>query len=174
MATAVSATGGAVPQTSGGSAVSAVKEVKTGVASSMASRTLVFLKPDTTEGNFCGKVLADFETAGLKIVAMKMMQLTQAQGEKFYEVHKERGFYKDLVKYVTRGPIVAVVLKASEDAFAKARGVIGATNPPQAAKDTIRGKYGVSLDANVIHGSDSAENAAKEISFFFAEHEIIG
>ena len=135
--------------------------------------TLVFLKPDAYEKHIWGPVLSEFEKKGIKIVALEMTQLTKEQAESFYGAHKGKKFFNDLVSYVTRAPILAVVLR-TENAVPRVRAILGATNPKEAAKDTIRGKYGQSLDANVIHGSDSPEAAAREISFFFARKNIQG
>ena len=136
-------------------------------------RTFVFLKPDTFEKNIFGQVISEFEQAGIKIVAVKQLTLTKAEAESFYAIHKDQRFYASLVDYVTRGPILAMVLKV-EDAVTVVRSLIGATNPTQADKSTIRGKYGTSLDNNVIHGSDSPENAAIETAFFFSSRELLG
>lgn len=137
------------------------------------SDTLVFLKPDAYEKHIWGPVLSEFEKKGIKIVALQMTQLTQEQAETFYAAHKGKKFFNDLVSYITRAPILAVVLR-TENAVPRVRAILGATNPKEAAKDTIRAKYGQSLDANVIHGSDSPEAAAREISFFFAKMNLLG
>ena len=140
----------------------------------MASeRTLSIIKPDATRRNLTGRINAKFEEAGLRIVAQKRLQLTQAQAGAFYAVHKERPFYKDLVAFMTSGPVVAQVLEG-ENAVAKNREVMGATNPANAAEGTIRKEFAESIEANSVHGSDSAENAAIEIAFFFAGIEITG
>jgi nucleoside-diphosphate kinase len=136
-------------------------------------RTLSIIKPDATRRNLTGKVNAKFEEAGLRIVAQKRLWLSSEQAGKFYEVHKERPFYKDLCKFMTSGPVVVQVLQG-ENAVAKNRDVMGATNPANAAPGTIRKEFAESIEANSVHGSDSAENAAKEIAFFFAETEIVG
>ena len=136
-------------------------------------RTLSIIKPDATRRNLTGKVNAKFEEAGLRIVAQKRLWLSSEQAGKFYEVHKERPFYKDLCKFMTSGPVVVQVLQG-ENAVAKNRDVMGATNPANAAAGTIRKEFAESIEANSVHGSDSAENAAKEIAFFFAETEIVG
>ncbi len=138
-----------------------------------AERTLSIIKPDATRRNLTGRINAKFEEAGLKIVAQKRLQLTQAQAGAFYAVHKERPFYKDLVSFMTSGPVVAQVLEG-ENAVAKNREVMGATNPANAAEGTIRKEFAESIEANSVHGSDSAENAAIEIAFFFAGIEITG
>ena len=140
----------------------------------MASeRTLSILKPDATRRNLTGRINAKFEEAGLRIVAQKRLQLSEAQAGAFYAVHKERPFYKDLVAFMTSGPVVAQVLEG-ENAVAKNREVMGATNPANAAEGTIRKEFAESIEANSVHGSDSAENAAAEIAFFFAGIEITG
>ena len=138
-----------------------------------AERTLSIIKPDATRRNLTGRINAKFEEAGLRIVAQKRLQLTQAQAGAFYAVHKERPFYKDLVAFMTSGPVVAQVLEG-ENAVAKNREVMGATNPANAAEGTIRKEFAESIEANSVHGSDSPENAAAEIAFFFAGIEITG
>jgi nucleoside-diphosphate kinase len=138
-----------------------------------AERTLSIIKPDATRRNLTGRINAKFEEAGLRIVAQKRLQLTQAQAGAFYAVHKERPFYKDLVSFMTSGPVVAQVLEG-ENAVARNREVMGATNPANAAEGTIRKEFAESIEANSVHGSDSAENAAIEIAFFFAGIEITG
>ncbi len=138
-----------------------------------AERTLSIIKPDATRRNLTGRVNAKFEEAGLRIVAQKRLQLTQAQAGAFYAVHKERPFYKDLVAFMASGPVVAQVLEG-ENAVAKNREVMGATNPANAAEGTIRKEFAESIEANSVHGSDSPENAATEIAFFFAGIEITG
>ena len=136
-------------------------------------RTLSIIKPDATRRNLTGKVNAKFEEAGLRIVAQKRLWLSGEQAGKFYEVHKERPFYKDLCKFMTSGPVVVQVLQG-DNAVTKNRDVMGATNPANAAPGTIRKEFAESIEANSVHGSDSAENATKEIAFFFAETEIVG
>jgi nucleoside-diphosphate kinase len=134
-------------------------------------RTLSIVKPDGVQKNLIGDVYRRFEQAGLKIVAARMRHLTQREAEGFYAVHRERPFYKDLVRYMTSGPVVVQVLEG-ENAVAKHRDIMGATDPKKAAKGTIRADLAASIEENVVHGSDSAENAAREISFFFAETEL--
>jgi nucleoside-diphosphate kinase len=136
-------------------------------------RTLSILKPDATRRNLTGKINARFEEAGLRIVAQKRLHLTTAQAEAFYGVHKERGFFRDLVTFMTSGPVVAQVLEG-ENAVAHHREVMGATDPKKAAPGTIRADFAESIEANSSHGSDSLENAAVEIAFFFAGTEIVG
>jgi nucleoside-diphosphate kinase len=136
-------------------------------------RTLSIIKPDATRRNLTGKINAKFEDAGLRIVAQKRLQLTTAQAEAFYGVHRERGFFRDLVTFMVSGPVVAQVLEG-EGAVAKNRDIMGATNPANAAPGTIRKEFAESIEANSVHGSDSAENAANEIAFFFAGIEITG
>ena len=138
-----------------------------------AERTLSILKPDATRRNLTGKINACFEEAGLRIVAQKRLQLTLGQAEAFYGVHRERGFFRDLVTFMTSGPVVAQVLEG-EDAVAKHRRVMGATDPAKAEPGTVRQQFAESIEANSVHGSDSAENAAGEIAFFFAGIEIVG
>jgi nucleoside-diphosphate kinase len=136
-------------------------------------RTLSIIKPDATRRNLTGKINAKFEDAGLRIVAQKRLQLTTAQAEAFYGVHRERGFFRDLVTFMVSGPVVAQVLEG-EGAVAKNREIMGATNPANAAPGTIRKEFAESIEANSVHGSDSAENAAAEIAFFFSAIEITG
>ena len=136
-------------------------------------RTLSILKPDATRRNLTGKINAKFEEAGLRIVGQKRLQLSEAQAGAFYAVHKERPFYKDLVSFMISGPVVVQVLEG-ENAVAKNREIMGATNPANAAPGTIRKEFAESIEANSVHGSDSAENAATEIAFFFAGIEITG
>ena len=140
----------------------------------MASeRTLSIIKPDATRRNLTGAVNAMLEEAGLAIVAQRRIRLTTAQAEAFYDVHRERPFFRSLVAFMTSGPVVVQVLEG-EDAVARNREVMGATDPAKAEKGTIRKAYAESIEANSVHGSDSAENAAREIAFFFAEVEIVG
>jgi nucleoside-diphosphate kinase len=136
-------------------------------------RTFSILKPDATRRNLTGKINAVFEEKGLRIVAQKRIQMTQAMAETFYGVHKERPFFKDLVSFMTSGSVVVQVLEG-EDAVAKNREIMGATNPANAAEGTIRKLFAESIEANSVHGSDSAENAATEIAYFFAGNEIVG
>ena len=136
-------------------------------------RTLSILKPDATRRNLTGRINACFEEAGLRIVAQKRLHLTLAQAETFYGVHRERGFFRDLVTFMTSGPVVAQVLEG-EDAVAKHRRVMGATDPAKAEAGTVRQQFAESIEANSVHGSDSAENAATEIAFFFAGTEVVG
>ena len=135
-------------------------------------RTLSIIKPDATRRNLTGQINARFESAGLRIVAQKRLQLSQQQAEKFYEVHKARPFYGDLVKFMISGPVVVQVLEG-DNAVARNRDIMGATNPANAAAGTIRKDFAESIEANSVHGSDSAENAAQEIAFFFAGTEIV-
>jgi nucleoside-diphosphate kinase len=134
-------------------------------------RTLSIIKPDATRRNLTGAVNDRFERNGLRIVAQKRIRLTREMAERFYAVHAERPFYQSLVSSMMSGPVVVQVLEG-EDAVAKNREVMGATNPAQAAPDTIRKDFAESIEANSVHGSDSPENAAQEIAFFFAESEI--
>jgi nucleoside-diphosphate kinase len=135
--------------------------------------TLSILKPDATRRNLTGAINAKFEEAGLRIVAQKRVRLSRAQAEKFYEVHKERPFYGELVEFMCSGPVVVQVLEG-ENAVAKNREVMGATNPENAAPGTIRKEFAVSMGENSVHGSDSADNAKIEIEFFFKADEIVG
>jgi nucleoside-diphosphate kinase len=134
-------------------------------------RTLSIVKPDGVEKNLIGEVYRRFEQAGLTIVAAKMLHLTKAQAEGFYAVHKERPFYADLVKYMTSGPVVVQVLEG-DNAIAKNREIMGATNPADADPGTIRADFAASIEENVVHGSDGPETAAVEIAYFFDEGEI--
>ncbi|WP_439599193.1 nucleoside-diphosphate kinase [Falsiroseomonas sp.] len=136
-------------------------------------RTFSILKPDATRRNLTGKINAVFEEAGLRIVAQKRIHMTRAQAETFYGVHKERGFFNDLVTFMTSGPVVVQVLEG-ENAVARHREVMGATNPANAAEGTVRKLFAESIEANSVHGSDSLENAAIEIAYFFAGTEIVG
>ncbi|GAP23860.1 nucleoside diphosphate kinase [Gluconobacter frateurii NBRC 101659] len=135
-------------------------------------RTLSIIKPDATKRNLTGKINAVFEEAGLRIVAQKRIQLSEKQAGAFYAVHKERPFYGSLVSSMIAEPVVVQVLQA-ENAVAKHREVMGATNPADAAEGTVRKLYAESIEANSVHGSDSLENAKNEIAFFFAETEIL-
>src|SRR5690242_3351750 len=130
-------------------------------------RTLSIVKPDGVRKNVIGNVYGRFEQAGLRIIAARMMQLTQVQAEGFYAVHRERPFFKDLVRYMSSGPILVQVLEG-ESAVAKNRELMGATDPKKADRGTIRADFAASIDANAVHGSDAAETAATEIAFFFA------
>ena len=136
-------------------------------------RTLSIIKPDATRRNLTGQINARLEARGLRIVAQKRLQLTRGQAERFYEVHAERSFYDDLCTFMTSGPVVVQVLEG-DDAIAVNREVMGATNPANAAPATIRKDFAESIEANSVHGSDSAENAVREIGFFFSEIEIAG
>ena len=139
----------------------------------MIERTLSIIKPDATRRNITGKINTKFEDANLRIVAQKRVHLTAEQASKFYEVHKQRPFFNDLVKFMISGPVVLQVLEG-ENAVAKNREIMGATNPAEAAEGTIRAAFAESIDANSVHGSDSLENAAIEVAFFFAVTEIVG
>lgn len=136
-------------------------------------RTLSIIKPDATRRNLTGKINAKLEDAGLKIVAQKRVQLTRAQAEGFYEVHKARPFFNDLCAFMISGPVVVQVLEG-ENAVQKNRDVMGATNPANAAPGTIRKEFAESIEANSAHGSDSLDNAKVEIAYFFSGTEIVG
>ncbi|MCW8904876.1 MULTISPECIES: nucleoside-diphosphate kinase [Sedimenticola] len=131
-------------------------------------RTFSIVKPDAVAKNIIGKIYSRFEEAGLKIVASKMLQLTREQAGEFYAVHKERPFYNDLIDFMTSGPVMVQVLEG-ENAIAKNREVMGATNPKDAAPGTIRADFAETVDENAVHGSDAPETAAVEIAFFFPE-----
>jgi len=139
----------------------------------MTERTFSIIKPDATKRNLTGKINAVIEDAGLRIVAQRRIRMTDAQAKTFYEVHKERPFYGELVEFMTSGPVVVQVLEG-EGAVAKYREVMGATNPAQAAPGTIRAQFAESVGENSVHGSDSQENAAIEIAQFFNEADIVG
>ena len=136
-------------------------------------RTFSIIKPDATARNLTGAINAKIEEAGLRIIAQKRIRLSKEQAEGFYAVHKERPFFGDLVSFMVSGPVVVQVLEG-EDAIAKYREVMGATNPEDAAPGTIRKEFAESIEANSVHGSDAPETAAQEIPFFFSEDEIVG
>jgi nucleoside-diphosphate kinase len=136
-------------------------------------RTLSIIKPDATRRNLTGKINAKFEDAGLRIVAQKRIQLTQAQAEKFYEVHKARPFFGELTQFMASGPVVVQVLEG-EGAVLKNREVMGATNPKDAAPGTVRAEFAESVGENSVHGSDAPETAREEIAFFFSGLELVG
>jgi nucleoside-diphosphate kinase len=134
-----------------------------------AERTLSIIKPDAVEQNNIGNILAMIQRAGLKIIGMRMLQLSRAQAEGFYEVHKNRPFFGELVEFMTRGPVVVSALEG-EDAVARYRTLMGATNPAEADEGTIRKAYGTDIGENACHGSDSVENGAVEVAYFFPEY----
>ncbi len=134
-------------------------------------RTLSIIKPDAVANNHIGEIYARFEKAGLRIVAAKMLHLTREEAEGFYAVHRERPFFKDLVAFMTSGPVMVQVLEG-ENAIAKNREIMGATNPKEAAPGTIRADFASSIDENAVHGSDAPETAAQEIAYFFSSIEI--
>ena len=134
-------------------------------------RTLSIVKPDGVQKNLIGEVYRRFEQAGLRIIAARMMQLTQVQAEGFYAVHRERPFFKDLVKYMSSGPVVVQVLEG-DNAVGKNRELMGATDPKKADKGTIRADLASSIEENVVHGSDSVDNARTEIAYFFAAADL--
>lgn len=136
-------------------------------------RTFSIIKPDATKRNITGKIIAKLEDAGLRVVAQRRIQLTKEQAESFYGVHRERPFFNDLVAFMTSGPVVVQVLEG-ENAVARNREVMGATNPADADEGTIRKEFAESIEANSVHGSDAPETAAEEIAFFFKEEEIVG
>ena len=136
-------------------------------------RTLSIIKPDATRRNLTGKINSRFEEKGLRIVAQRRLQLTRAQAEGFYAVHKDRPFFNDLCEFMISGPVVVQVLEG-ENAVQANRDIMGATNPANANAGTIRKEFGESIEANSVHGSDSEENAAIEIGFFFSQLEIVG
>ena len=135
-------------------------------------QTLSIIKPDATKRNIIGKILSKLESSGLKIIAQKKIQLTEYQAKEFYKVHEKRPFFDDLVKFMISGPVIVQVLEG-DDAVARNRQVMGATNPEDAKDGTIRKEFAESLEANSVHGSDSIENANIEISFFFSKIEIV-
>jgi len=134
-------------------------------------RTLSIVKPDGVRKNVIGEVYRRFEQAGLRIIAARMMHLTRTQAEGFYAVHRERPFFRDLVSYMTSGPVIVQALEG-ENAVAKHREIMGATDPKKAAPGTIRADLAESIEQNVVHGSDSVENAAREVAYFFAETDL--
>jgi nucleoside-diphosphate kinase len=136
-------------------------------------RTFSIIKPDATRRNITGKVLSYIEAAGLRVVAQKRIHMTREQAEGFYAVHKERPFFNDLVTFMISGPVVVQVLEG-ENAIAKYREVMGATNPANAAEGTIRKDLAESIEANSVHGSDAADTAKQEIAYFFKDEEIVG
>ncbi len=136
-------------------------------------RTLSIIKPDATRRNLTGQIVAKFEGAGLRVVAQKRVRLTQGQAEAFYGAHRERGFFRDLVSFMVGGPVVVQVLEG-DDAVAANRRIMGATDPKKAEAGTIRAEFAESIEANSVHGSDSAAAAGEEIAFFFAQTEIVG
>ncbi len=136
-------------------------------------RTLSIIKPDAVKKNLIGQIVARFETAGLKVVAMRMKHLSRAEAEGFYAVHRERPFFKDLVDFMISGPLVVQALEG-ENAIAKSRELMGATDPKKAAKGTIRADFADSIDANAVHGSDAVETARIELAYFFAGTDVFG
>jgi nucleoside-diphosphate kinase len=134
-------------------------------------RTFSIIKPDAVAKNVIGEIYSRFEKNGLKIVAAKMLHLTQAQAEGFYAEHSERGFFKDLISFMISGPVIMQVLEG-ENAVLKHREIMGATNPKEAAAGTIRADFAASIDENAVHGSDAAETAKREIAYFFSDNEI--
>lgn len=135
--------------------------------------TFSIIKPDATKRNITGKIIAKFEDAGLRVVAQRRIRMTKEQAENFYGVHRERPFFNDLVAFMTSGPVVVQVLEG-ENAVARNREIMGATNPADAADGTIRKEFAESIEANSVHGSDAPETAAEEIAFFFKADEIVG
>ena len=135
-------------------------------------RTLSIIKPDATKRNLTGLLNTKFENAGLKIIAQKRLQLTRYMAEKFYEIHKDRPFFNDLVNFMISGPVIVQVLEG-DNAVKLNRDVMGATNPDDAEEGTIRKEFAESIEANSVHGSDSLENAQNEIAFFFANIELV-
>ena len=136
-------------------------------------RTFSIIKPDATRRNITGKIIDRLESAGLRVIAQKRTRLTREQAEGFYAVHRERPFFNDLVAFMTSGPVVLQVLEG-EDAIAKNREVMGATNPAEAAEGTIRKDFAENIEANSVHGSDAPDTAATEIAYFFSNIEVVG
>lgn len=136
-------------------------------------RTFSIVKPDATERNITGKVVAKLEEGGLRVVAQKRIHMSKDQAESFYGVHRERPFFSDLVKFMTSAPVVVQVLEG-DNAIARNREIMGATNPKDAAAGTIRAEFAESIERNSVHGSDAPETAAEEIKFFFKDNEIVG
>jgi nucleoside-diphosphate kinase len=137
----------------------------------LTEQTLALIKPDAVSMNQSGQIIAKIEQTGLRIIAMKMTQMTPCEAEQFYAVHKNRPFFKNLIKFMSSGPIVALVLEGDQ-AVTAYRSLMGATDPQKANEDTLRRLFGTSIDRNAVHGSDSLDNAKKEISFFFTQKEI--
>lgn len=137
----------------------------------MVERTLSIIKPDAVKKNVIGKIIDRFESNGLKIAAMRKLVLSEKDAQDFYAIHKERPFFRDLVSFMTSGPVVVMVLEG-ENAVKKNRDLMGETDPKKAAKGTIRADFAESIDANAVHGSDSLENAKNEIAFFFSATQI--
>ena len=137
----------------------------------MLERTLSIIKPDATKRSLTGKINAIIEESNLKIIAQKQILLSKEQAENFYGVHRERPFFPDLINFITSGPVVVQILEG-EDAISNYRDIMGATNPKEAKLGTIRAQFGKSIEANSVHGSDSAENAAIEVNFFFNKNKI--
>jgi nucleoside-diphosphate kinase len=135
-------------------------------------RTLCIIKPDAVRKNVAGEIIAMIQGAGFKILGMKLLQLSQSDGEKFYEVHRERPFYQSLVEFMSSGPVVTIALE-KENAVADYRKLIGATDPAEAEEGTVRKRFAASKGENAVHGSDSVENGRQEIGFFFAERELV-
>jgi nucleoside-diphosphate kinase len=144
-----------------------------GKLSMALERTFSIIKPDATRRNITGKIIDRFESAGLRVIASKRIHMTKAQAEGFYAVHKERPFFNDLVSFMISGPVVVQVLEG-ENAVAKNREIMGATNPANADAGTIRKDFAESIEANSVHGSDAPETAAEEIKYFFKDEEIVG
>ncbi len=138
----------------------------------MTERTLSIIKPDAVGNNHIGEIIARLEKKGLKVVGAKMVHLNEQKAQQFYEVHKERPFFKDLVSFMITGPVMVMALEGN-NAIKEYRDVMGATNPKDAASGTIRADFATSIDENAVHGSDSKENAEKEISFFFKPEELL-
>ena len=139
----------------------------------MEEQTLSIIKPDATKRSITGKINSFIEEAGLRIVAQKRIHLNKEEAEKFYSIHEQKPFFRDLINFITSGPVVVQVLQA-ENAVTLYRNIMGATNPEEAESGTIRAEFAESLEANSVHGSDSKENAEKEIAFFFEKQEIVG
>ncbi|MCD6283429.1 nucleoside-diphosphate kinase [bacterium] len=137
----------------------------------MTERTLVFVKPDGVQRNLTGEIIGRFERSGMKIIALKMMTMSREFAEKHYEAHRGKPFYSELIKHITSGPIIAMVLEG-ENAIKQVRGIMGATSPADAEPGTIRGDLGIATELNLVHGSDSAEAAQAEIAHFFTEDEL--
>ncbi len=138
----------------------------------MSNKTLAIIKPDAVAKNVAGEIIATIQKTGFKILAFKLTKITDSIAKEFYAIHKERPFFNDLIRYMTSGPIVPIALE-KENAVEEFRKLIGATDPLKAEAGTIRADYGTNIEANAIHGSDSDENAKREISFFFSESEIV-
>ena len=139
----------------------------------MTKQTLLKIKPDAYQAGYTGAIIAHLEKNGFRVRALKLVKLTRKQAEQFYAVHQKRPFFPDLIEFITSGPVLPMVVEIDGDAVKQAREVIGATDPAEAAENTVRKLFGTNKEKNAIHGSDSDDNAAQEIAFYFAQREIV-